>query len=77
MPREQLTDEQVEREIDRLKQSEYVKLAKRDQQIKYRRRQYLYTLRSLEKTGRELAESGITMEMLERMEGTTDAETEN
>ena len=77
MAREQLTDEQVEREIERLKESEFVKLAQREQRIKYRRRQRLYTLRFLEKTGRELAEAGITMEMLEQMEGMADGEDEN
>ena len=59
-----LTDTQVESEITRLKQSEYVALAKKKQRIEYRRRQYLYTLRQLEKEGKKLAKSGITMEIL-------------
>ncbi len=63
-----LTDEQVEIEIERLKNSQYVKLAKRDEQIRLRRRQYLYTLRSYEKKGKELAKAGITIEMLESMD---------
>ena len=62
-----LTDEQVEKEIERLSESEFVKLAKKEENIRYRRRQYLYCLRSYEKKGKELAESGITMEMLEQM----------
>ena len=62
-----LTDEQVEKEIARLSESEFVKLAKKEESIRYKRRQYLYCLRSYEKKGKELAESGITMEMLERM----------
>lgn len=62
-----LTDEQVEKEIARLSESEYVKLAKKEESIRYKRRQYLYCLRSYEKKGKELAESGITMEMLEQM----------
>ena len=42
-----LTDEQVAQEIARLNQSEAVKLARLEQRIKYRKRQYLYTLRQL------------------------------
>jgi len=59
-----LTDEQVEREIEHLKQSEAVKLAQRERRYKYQRRQYMYTLRWLEKRGRELMALGITEEML-------------
>ena len=63
-----ITDEQVEIEIQRLRKSEYVKLAKEEQRIRYRRRQYLYCLRQYEKKGKELAESGITIEMLKAMD---------
>lgn len=63
-----LTDEQVEQEIERLKNSKYVKLAKKEEQIRYRRRQYLYNLRNYEKKGKELAKSGITIELLEAMD---------
>lgn len=72
MARNWLTDEQVEKEIETLKQSPYVKLAKKDQQVKYRRRQYLYGLRLLEKKGKELSDSGITIEMLETMDKACD-----
>lgn len=54
-----LTDEMVEEEIARLLESPYVKLAKAEQQIKYRRRQYLYKLRGLEKRGKELENEGF------------------
>lgn len=67
MAKDILTDEQVEREIDRLMESPLVKLAKKDELIRYRRRQYLYKLRGYEKKGMELAKSGITMEILEAM----------
>ena len=67
MARDFLTDEQVELEIEKLTESPYVKLARKDEQIRYRRRQRLYTLRNYEKRGKELAESGITMKMLESM----------
>ena len=58
-----LTDEQVEREIERLTASPYVKLARAEQRAKYRRRQYLYGLRQLETHGKELADAGMTEEM--------------
>lgn len=64
MREEWLTDEQVEDEIERLKESEYVKLDKLSQRIKNRRRQYMYSLRSMEKRGKELAAAGVTMESL-------------
>ena len=63
-----LTDEQVEKEIERLLESDLVKLAKKEERIRYRRRQYLYCLRNYERRGRELAESGITIEMLNKMD---------
>lgn len=65
--RDYLTDEQVEREIKRLLDSPNVKLAKKEEYVRNRRRQYLYCLRSLEKKGKELAKSGITMEVLDSM----------
>ena len=59
-----LTDEQVEQEIERLRQSPLVALARREQRIRYRRRQFLYTLRDLEKKGKALERAGINMEVL-------------
>jgi hypothetical protein len=72
MAKNWLTDEQVEKEIENLKQSPYVKLAKKDQQVKYRRRQYLYGLRQLEKKGIELSNAGVTIEMLETIDKACD-----
>ena len=60
-----LTDDQVETEIARLKESEAVTLARYAEQLKYRRRHYLYKLRDLEKKGKVLMEAGITREILE------------
>jgi hypothetical protein len=68
MAREFLTDLEVEKEIERLKESPYVKLAKAEERIRLRRRQYMYTLRVYERKGKELAEAGITEEMLKSME---------
>lgn len=59
-----VTDAQVEAEIERLLESPYVKLAKKEEAIRYRRRQYMYALRSYEKKGKALAEAGVTMEKL-------------
>ena len=59
-----LTDEQVEQEIERLRQSPLVALARKEQRIRYRRRQFLYQLRDLEKKGMALEKAGITMEVL-------------
>lgn len=66
MPRKPvLTEEEVEREIARLTQTDAVKLARAEIRLKYRRRQALYNLRSLEKRGKELMELGITHENIE------------
>lgn len=67
MTNKKLTDEQVEKEIERLRNSEFVKLAKREEWVRNRRRQYLYCLRTYERKGKELAESGITMDVLDSM----------
>lgn len=67
MARECLTDEQVEREIERLQKSPYVKLANRERRVRERRRMYMYSLRQLEKKGRELENCGITMAVLDGM----------
>ena len=60
-----LTDEQVEQEIERLRNSPYVALARKEQYVRCQRRQALYSLRHLEKKGKSLAASGITMDMLD------------
>ena len=65
MAKDYLTDEQVEREIDRLTESPLVKLAKKEERIRLRRRQYLYVLRSYEKKGKEMRAAGITKELLD------------
>ena len=64
MAKETLTDEQVETEIRRLKESEDVRLARREIEVRKRRRKYLYHLRQLEKRGQELRRQGVTWEQL-------------
>lgn len=67
MAKEFLTDEAVESEIARLTNTPAVKLARREQRLKYKRRQQLYVLRALEKRGKELAAAGITIENIDAM----------
>ena len=62
-----LTDEQVEAEIARLNASEAVALARHEQRLKYRRRQYLYQLRDYEKKGKALMAAGMTREVLDAL----------
>lgn len=66
-----LTDAEVEAEIERLNASEAVALARRKLRLEYRRRQYLYQLRDLEKKGNALIKAGITREILDRMYAAT------
>ncbi len=55
--------DEVEQEIERLKQSEFVKLAMKERRIKTDwRRKYLADLRWYEKRGKQLAAAGITSE---------------
>ena len=61
----EMTDIQVEQEIKRLLESPLVKLAKKAERVRNRRRQYMYSLRTYEKKGKELEKMGVTIEMLE------------
>ena len=61
-------EELIEQEIAELEKSEFVKLARKEKYIRERRMQRLYTLRCLDKKGRELAAKGITIELLERID---------
>lgn len=61
-----LTEQEVEEEIAELQASPYVALARREQRLKYRRRQYLYQLRDLEKKGKALEAAGITRETIDQ-----------
>ena len=67
MAKEWLTDTEVEREIEVLRTSPMVQLARKEERLKYKRRQALYQLRNLEKRGCQLAEKGITMDNIEIM----------
>ena len=69
MAKEFMSDEMVEEEILRLQNSPLVKLARREEAIRNRRRQYMYTLRMYEKKGKALEAQGITLAELEEMDG--------
>lgn len=61
------SDEEVELEIHRLQRSPAVKLAKKELNIKNRRRQYLSQLKLLEKRGQKLMDQGIDFDNIEAM----------
>lgn len=67
MARQKITDAQVEREIERLLESDDVKLAKKESAIKNKRRQYMYSLRVMERRGKELTRMGINEDNIEEL----------
>lgn len=74
MAKSVLNDKEVKVEIERLKQSEYVKLAQKEEKIKKEHRQRIYRVQWMEKLqyleykGKKLAEQGYTLENIaERM----------
>ena len=68
IPRHKFTPEElVETEIERLKQTEAVKLAQKEQRILMRRRKYLADLRWLEKRGKKLMDEGWSYDTIDLM----------
>ena len=67
MQKEFITDEQVEAEIARLQASPLVKLARREENIRNRRRQYMYQLRAYEKKGKGRMALGVTRGYLDAL----------
>lgn len=65
MARKFTPEELVDAEIERLKKSEAVKLAQKEQRLLYRKRKYLADLRWLEKRGKALMAEGWTADTLE------------
>lgn len=59
------TDAFVEEEIERLLQTQAVNLARKENQIRNRRRQYMYSLRWMEERGNKLMAEGCTMDNIE------------
>lgn len=65
MPRKITPDELVDAEIARLRNTEAVKIAQKEQRLLYRKRKYLADLRWLEKRGKKLMADGWTLDTLE------------
>jgi hypothetical protein len=65
MARKYTPEELVDAEIERLKKSEAVKLAQKEQRLLNRKRKYLADLRWLEKRGKALMADGWTSDTLE------------
>ena len=65
MPRKYTPDELVDAEIERLRKTEAVKLAQKEQRLLNRKRKYLADLRWLEKRGKALMAEGWTLDTLE------------
>lgn len=58
-------EELIDAEIERLKQTEEVKLAKKYQRLLNRKRKYMADLRWLEKQGQKLIKDGWTIDTIE------------
>lgn len=65
MQRKITPEELVDTEIERLKKTDAVKLAQKEQRLLYRKRKYLADLRWLEKRGKALMAEGWTLDTLE------------
>lgn len=65
MSRKITPEELVDAEIERLKKTDAVKLAQKEQRLLYRKRKYLADLRWLEKRGKALMSEGWTLDTLE------------
>ena len=65
MKRKYTPEELVDAEIERLKQTDAVKLAQKEQRLINRKRKYLADLRWLEKRGKQLMAEGWTADTLE------------
>ena len=65
MSRKITPEELVDAEIERLKKTDAVKLAQKEQRLLYRKRKYLADLRWLEKRGKALMAGGWTLDTLE------------
>ena len=73
-------EELVDAEIERLKKTDAVKLAQKEQRLLNRKRKYLADLRWLEKRGKALMADGWTLDTLELLfkdipDGETDIRT--
>ena len=58
-------EEAIDAEIERLKQTDAVKLAQKEQRLIHRKRKYLADLRWLEKRGKKLMAEGWTWDTID------------
>ena len=65
MARKITPEELIDAEIERLRKSDAVKLAQKEQRLIHRKRKYLSDLRWLEKRGKALMAEGWTLDTLE------------
>lgn len=65
MARKYTPEELIDAEIERLKKTDAVKLAQKEQRLLNRKRKYLADLRWLEKRGKKLMSEGWTLDTLE------------
>jgi hypothetical protein len=66
MPKRKPTPEEaIDAEIERLKQTDEVKLAQKYQRLMNRKRKYMADLRWLEKRGKQLMKDGWTLDTIE------------
>ena len=65
MRRKYTPEELIDAEIERLKQTDAVKLARKERSLQMKRRKYLADLRWLEKRGKQLMADGWTADTLE------------
>lgn len=62
-------EEAIDAEVERLKKTDAVKLAQKEQRLLMRKKKWLYQLRWLEKRGKKLMAEGWTMDTLELLFG--------
>ena len=65
MARRPTPEELIDSEIERLKKTDAVKLAQKEQRLIHRKRKYLADLRWLEKRGKQLMKDGWTLDTIE------------
>jgi hypothetical protein len=65
MARRPTPEELIDSEIERLKKTDAVKLAQKEQRLLHRKRKYLADLRWLEKRGKKLMDEGWTYDTID------------
>ena len=65
MARRPTPEELIDSEIERLKKTDAVKLAQKEQRLLHRKRKYLADLRWLEKRGKKLLYEGWTLDTID------------